>query len=114
MKKITLMFYFILMLFFSIKFFSCRKGNADKYPTNPDWLTEKISQMDTATYYEGTVVYLYKWDNYYYYLISNPLSNCILCDFYDYQGLKNEWSTDKFDDFEKNGKRIKAVWSRPL
>jgi hypothetical protein len=35
---------------------SCKKGN-DEFPANPDWLTAKISQMETADYYIGTTVY---------------------------------------------------------
>jgi hypothetical protein len=108
MKKLALMFFFSLMIF------SCKKETDKKYPENPDWLTDKISQMETADYYAGTTIYAYEWNNEYYYLISIPLSSCIMCDFYNYQGVKFEWTQDKIDDFPKNAKRIKIVWQRDI
>jgi hypothetical protein len=94
--------------------FSCKKENDKKYPANPDWLTDKISQMETPVDYAGTVVYAYEWNNEYYYLISLPLSSCGMCEFYNYQGVKFEWTQDKIDDFSKNAKRIKIVWQRDI
>lgn len=108
MKKIALMFFFSLILF------SCKKENDEKFPANPDWLTVKISQMETADYYAGTVVYAYEWNNEYYYLISIGLSSCGFCEFYNYQGVKYVWTSDKIDDFQKNGKMIKVVWQREI
>jgi hypothetical protein len=108
MRKIALMFFFSLMLF------SCKKENEEKYPANPDWLTVKISQMETPAEYAGTVVYAYEWNNEYYYLISLPFSSCVMCEFYNYQGVKVEWTQEKIDDFQKNAKRIKIVWQRDI
>ena len=104
MKKITLIFLFSLILF------SCKKD--EKFPTNPDWLNAKISQMETQIDYVGTVVYAYEWNNEYYYLISTGLSNCMMCEFYDYKGVKIEWRDDKIADFQKNGKRVKVIWQK--
>ena len=108
MKKLALMFFFSLMIF------SCKKETDKKYPENPDWLTDNISKMETADYYAGTTIYAYEWNNEYYYLISIPLSSCIMCDFYNYKGVKFEWTQDKIDDFPKNAKRIKIVWQRDI
>ncbi len=105
MKKVALMFLFSLMIF------SCKKETDKKYPENPDWLTDKISQMKTADYYAGTIVYAYEWNNEYYYLISVPLSSCIWCDFFNYQGVKVEWTQDIIDDFP-NARMIRIVWQR--
>jgi hypothetical protein len=104
MKKIALMVLFSLMLF------SCEKDK--NFPENPDWLNEKISQMETPAYYVGTTVYAYKWNREYFYLISIGLSSCAMCEFYNYEGVKVEWTDDKIADFLKNGKRIKVVWQR--
>jgi hypothetical protein len=104
MKKVTLLFILCFTLF------SCEKDK--KYPENPDWLNEKISQMETPAYYVGTVVYAYEWNKDYYYLISIGLSSCAMCEFYDYQGVKVEWTNDKIADFQKNSKRLKVVWER--
>jgi hypothetical protein len=32
-------------------------------------------------------------------------------DFYDYAGNKFEWTAELFDDFLKNGNKIRVVWS---
>lgn len=108
MRKIALIFFFFLVIF------SCKKENDEKFPANPDWLTAKISQMETAVNYAGTVVYAYEWNNEYYYLISIGLSSCAFCEFYDYQGVKIVWTSDKIDDFQKNAKMIKIVWQRDI
>ena len=99
------------MVFCCIMIISCSKQK--DYPTNPDWLNLRISQMDTSACV-GTAVSLYKWDNHFYYLIANPLANSIFTDLYDYQGTSYTWTTDKFDDFLKNGKKIRIVWSKPF
>lgn len=101
-----------LMVFFSFFLFSCNKEKDEKFPENPDWLTDKISQMETDDYYAGTTVYAYEWNNEYYYLISIGLSSCAMCEFYNYQGVKVVWTQEKIDDFQKNAKRIKVVWER--
>jgi len=99
------------LLLFSLILGSCGKDN-EEFPANPEWLNEMISQMETADYYEGTIVYAYEWNNDYYYLISIGLSSCVMCEFYNYQGAKVEWTQEKIDDFHKNGNRIKVVWAR--
>jgi hypothetical protein len=70
----------------------------------------KDISMDTSAFYAMAVVYAYEWDNEYYYLISNGLSSCAMCEFYNYQGEKVAWTDEKIADFQKNAKRIKVVW----
>jgi hypothetical protein len=106
MKKIAFTLLFTLMLF------SCAKD--EKFPANPDWLNAKISQMETPEYFAGTILYAYEWNKEYYYLISIPLSSCIMCEFYDYQGVKVEWTQDRIADFQKNGIMVKVVWQRKI
>jgi hypothetical protein len=108
MRKIGLIF------FFSLMFFSCKKEIDEKFPENPDWLTAKISQMETPAEYAGTTVYAYKWDNNYYYFIQIPLQNCGMCEFYNYQGVKYVWTSEKLGYFQKNAKMIKIVWQRDI
>ena len=105
MKKIA------LVLFFALVLFSCKKESKE-FPDNPDWLNTKISQMETPVEFAGTVIYAYEWNKEYYYLISIGLSSCAMCEFYNYQGVKVEWTQEKIDDFQKNGKIIKVVWER--
>ena len=104
----------ILLILAVILLISCKKDANEKFPANPDWLTDMISQMETADYYVGTTVFAYKWNNENYYLISIGLSSCAMCEFYNYKGVKVEWTQEKIDDFQKNAKRIKIVWQRDI
>jgi hypothetical protein len=107
MKKVAFLFLISLMIF------SCKKENKE-FPENPDWLTAKISQMETPTEYAETTVYAYNWDNDFYYFIQIPLQNCGMCEFYDYQGVKFAWTNEKLVDFQKNAKMIEIVWQRDI
>jgi hypothetical protein len=102
----------VILIGLAIAIAACSKDNKEEIPENPKWLNDKILYMDTAIYYHGTVVTLYKWTNQYYYLLSIPLSSCIMCDFYDYQGVKFIWTSDKIEDFQKNAIKIKDVWTQ--
>ncbi len=102
------------MFFFFLMLFSCKKENDEKLPANPYWLTARISQMETPAGYAGTTVFAYKWDNDYYYLIQIPLQNCGLCEFYNYQGVKYEWTNEKLVDFQENARMVKIVWQRDI
>jgi hypothetical protein len=99
----------ILLAFITAFLFSCEKPN-----DNPDWLDNKISMMDTNDYYFGTTVYLYKWNNEYYYWISIPISSCVMCEFYTYSGEKFVWTQENIDDFNKNARKVKIVWQRDV
>ena len=102
----------VLIILSVVFLFSCTREDEDKFPANPDWLTDKIAQMDTVDYYFGTAVYLYEWQNAFYYYISIPLSSCMMCEFYNYDGVKFSWTQDKSEDFQKNAMRKKIVWQR--
>lgn len=101
-----------LLIFFSFLLFSCEKDKS--FPENPDWLNVKISEMETSSYYAGTIVYAYEWNSEYYYLIAIGLSSCAMCEFYNYQGVKVNWTDEKIGDFQKNAKRIKVVWQKDI
>jgi len=105
MKKIA------FLLLCSLILFSVRRDN-EGLAAGPEWLNEMISEVETADCYVGTTVYAFEWNNEYYYLISIGLSSCAMCEFYNYQGVKVEWTQEKIDDFQKNGNRIKLVWER--
>ncbi len=104
----------LLIILVIILLASCCKKNDTQYPENPQWLNDRISQMDTARYSAGTVVSAYEWNNEYYYLISIPISSCMMCEFYDYQGKKFVWTPANINDFQKNAKKVKIVWERKL
>ncbi len=99
--------FFILLV---ILVLSCRKN--DDFPENPDWLNIKIAQMDTADYYFGTEIYLYEWRGEFYYWIFIPISSCWMCEFYSYLGIKQVWTQNNIDDFQKNALKRRMVWRK--
>jgi hypothetical protein len=103
MKKIAFLF---LLSFLVI---SCEKEG--KLPPNPVWLNTMISQLENSQV-PGIVIYAYKWNDNYYYYVSNPISSCMYCDIYDYSGVKVTWTDDELLDFTTYGNRIKAVWQK--
>jgi len=68
--------------------------------------------MESADYYYGAKVYLYEWNNDYFYWIFIPLSSCWMCEFYDYKGVKPAWTQSLIDDFQKNARQVKIIWER--
>ena len=98
---------FILLIALAI---SCSKN--DDFPDNPGWLNDKIAQMATADYFFGTEIYLYEWNGDFYYWISIPISSCMMCEFYNYQGVKQVWTQNNIDDFQKNAIKRKIVWRK--
>ncbi len=103
MKKIAIVFLLSLLVM------SCEKD--EKLPPNPEWLNTMISQLENSPL-PGISIYAYKWNENYYYRVSNPISSCLYCDMYDYSGARLTWTDDEFKDFETNGKLIKAVWEK--
>lgn len=101
---------FLFAVLLSVITTSCDKDKG--YLENPDWLNDKIAQMDTADYYFGTEIYLYEWHGDFYYWISIPISSCMMCEFYTYQGDKHVWTDDNVIDFQKNAIKRKVVWRR--
>ena len=103
MKKLAFIF---LLSFFVI---SCEKE--EKVPPNPEWLNTMIAQFENSQL-PGIVIYAYKWNQEYYYYVSNPISSCVYCEVYDYSGIKITFNDDEFQDFITNAKRIKTVWEK--
>jgi len=100
-----------LAILFSVMLFSCSK-NEDDNPVTPVWLTYKIAQMESDDFYYGAKVYLYEWNNASYYWIFVPLSSCMMCEFYDYNGDKLAWTQTLVDDFQKNARQVRIIWER--
>lgn len=99
-----------LILFFFVLLVSCKKK--DEFPVNPDWLNARISEMETAFNFAGAAVYEYKWNDEYYFHIQNPISSCLFCEVYNYDGVKIVWTDETFNDFMKNGHKLRVVWQR--
>jgi hypothetical protein len=98
-----------LVLILSIILFSCEKD--EKLPPNPEWLNTMITQLESSPF-PGYVIWGYKWNEEYYYVVYNLISSCLYCETYDYSGTRVTWNDDEFEDFLKNGKQIKTVWEK--
>lgn len=103
MKKIAFVFLLPLLVL------ACEKE--EKLPPNPAWLNTMISQLENSPL-PGIVINAFKWNEEYYYHVSNPISSCAYCDVYDYAGERVIWTDDKFLDFVDNGKLIRVVWEK--
>ena len=92
MLKIILIFTFLFI------FIGCHNNIVESYDferDTPEWLKVKIDSISTKTYYFGTVVNRYKWNNNYLFEFTIPLSSCVLCELYYYDGTKNKFTDDK-------------------
>jgi hypothetical protein len=38
----------------------------------------------------------------------------MMCEFYNYQGVKQVWTQNNIDDFQKNAIKKKVVWQRDI
>ena len=103
MKKIA----FVFLL--SSLIFSCEKD--ENLPPNPEWLNTMISQLENNLL-PGIIINAYKWNDVFYYHVSNPISSCMFCEVYNYSGDLIRFTDDEFTDFINNGKLIKAVWEK--
>jgi len=68
--------------------------------------------METAVNFAGAAVYEYKWNDSYYFHIQNPVSSCMFCEVYNYDGVKIVWTDESFNDFMKNSQKLRVVWQR--
>ena len=97
-----------ILCFMVLITFSCCKDD-DELDEVPNWLLAKIEQLENDSF-PGWAIYEYKWNSSLFFHIVNPVSSCAFCEFYDYNGNKYEWTSDSFDDFQKNAVLLGTVW----
>lgn len=84
----------ILMLTVLLIFMGCHNDIAKYYDferDTPKWLKEKIDSISTQPYYFGTVVNRYRWNSNYLFEFTIPVSSCMFCAIYYYDGTKNKF-----------------------
>ena len=108
--------FFISTLFF-ITLIGCKSNVVESYnfeKDTPEWLKIKLDSISTQTYYAGTVVNRYKWNNNYLFEFSIPFSSCMLCEIYYYDGTKNKFTDDKAVQSYINTRTDKVfIWKYP-
>jgi len=82
----------------------------------PGWLKVKIDSIYTSNndYYFGTEVFRYKWNDNFLFEIHIPLSSCVLCELYYYNGVKTNFTDEKTVQNYLNNRTDKVlVWKYP-
>ncbi len=105
MKKL---FPFLLAL---LVFGACEKQRFED--KNPTWLDQLIEEMEVKPYYGGSYINQYTWQNHFYYEITIPVSSCMYCDVYDYEGNRINWEENEIDDYLENRSKKLLIWKHP-
>lgn len=101
----------VILLSFLLTFLvSCEKTELPYIPENPEWLEQKINELEDGPSYGGIKINIFLWNNEYYYHILNPISSCMFCELFSYQGEKIVWAEGMLNDFFENGKFIVCIW----
>jgi hypothetical protein len=94
LKKILLVFSLILILILGCNSNVIEPYNYEK--DTPEWLKEKINSIAISNmpYYHMAEVNRYKWNNDFIFQFDIPVSSCLLCEVYYYNGTKVNFAND--------------------
>ena len=110
---------YLILSIFLFTFISCKNSVVESYVyerDTPEWLKIKIDSILTSNrnYYHGTEVNRYKWKNNFLFEFNIPLSSCLLCELYYYDGTKTNFPDDKTVlDYLNNRSDKIFVWRYP-
>ena len=101
-----------VLIFFLIVISSCKRDPSTFYASEqiPEWLSQKITEIENSNYYFGTVVYRHQWNLKFYYHIMIPVESCAFCKVYDVNGNKIVWSDQSFQDYFENRYNEAVIW----
>jgi len=100
----------LAILFISLVLLSaCEKERYDD--KNPKWLDQMIQEMENNPYYTGSSIERYTWKNNYYYEFTIPLSSCLYCDVYNFDGDRIDWQKNDIDDYLANRTYRVLIWN---
>ena len=109
-----------MILILPILFFlliSCQSKSVEAFNFDrdcPEWLKIKIDSISTQSYYTGTVVNRYKWNDSYLFEFNIPLSSCMLCELYYIDGTKTNFPDDNtLQEYINNRTEKVFVWEYP-
>jgi hypothetical protein len=90
------------MAVFFAKLQSAPYADVSKEDTFPEWLLDKINEIETINSKDISIVtvqlFQCKWNNQFFYYIRNNLLSCLLCEVYDENGNKVVWPETKNPD----------------
>ncbi|MDR3665327.1 MAG: hypothetical protein P4L35_00665 [Ignavibacteriaceae bacterium] len=108
---------FFISGLFLITLIGCNSSVVESFSferDTPAWLKIKIDSISTQKYYWGTVINRYKWNNNYLFEFTIPVSSCMFCDIYFYDGTKNKFIDAKAVQSYINTRTDKVfVWKYP-
>jgi len=110
---------FLVFSLFLVTIICCQSNVVESYnyeKDTPVWLKVKIDSISTSdnNYYFGTEVYRYKWNDNFLFEFHIPLSSCMLCELYYYNGSKTNFPNDKTVQKYLNNRTDKVhVWKLP-
>jgi hypothetical protein len=108
MNNKVIMFIPLIFLFF---IYSCIRDTSPIAPIEiPEWLVKYIEEIEDNPFYRNGIIYLYQWEEYYYYDVISPYRSCIVCEVYYSSGELVSWENESVAEYIANRKRIKIVW----
>jgi hypothetical protein len=114
MLKVLIVSFLFVVVIIEYKSNSVKPYNYER--DTPAWLKVKIDSI-TAThrdYYYGTKVYRYKWKGTFLFEFDIPLSSCVLCELYYYDGTKTNFpDSNTVSDYENNKTDKMFIWKYP-
>jgi hypothetical protein len=107
MLKTSILFLVFLNLFIIS---GCQKDTSPIIQ-NPNWLVNYIDQIKDDDSYYGAIIYLYKWNENYYYDVFVAQRSCIACEVYDLNGQKIVWNDESAPNYIENRKKVAVIWN---
>lgn len=105
MRRLTLFCVIIILL----GLFACDKKDSLYNAALPNWLDQKIGQMELdQDMCKLTNIITISFNSQLYYVIQTAVSSCMYCDIYDEHGIKPQWDDNTYVEFHKNCKILKT------
>jgi hypothetical protein len=103
MKKLFL----ILLATLFLSLHSCEKN--DKVDV-PQWIQERIGEIEDNPAYYGATIHRYSWDNIYIYEFYRPVSSCLYCECYLESGDQVNWQVYDIEDYLADRTDKVLIW----
>jgi hypothetical protein len=104
---------FLISIIILVMCISCEKYTVPYLPENPEWLDNRIEELDSTKQW-GMKIDVYLWKEEYYYHFYAVYASCLFCNLYNYQGEQYySWKEGEMDDFFEKGIFVATIWASP-
>ncbi len=101
---------FILILSIGLAFNSCKEEAENATIEFPDWLVERIQDLEIEDEYCNICqITITQYNGIQYYNLYCNLWSCLYCEFYDATGAQPEWDSDTWDNYHLTKTEIAIV-----